>query len=120
MKRDQLISNLRNIFKHNDKKHKDKLYSHLVDMEWWCDNATINDIEREKLLYEAFSRYYDMIWNGEVRETETEGKEHELRYRLINICKMQLDVEIAKVKRRSYEKDYEYKNSHTIWFLKTI
>ena len=118
MKRSELISNLRNIFKHNDKKYKDKLSSHLINTEWWCDNTITNDIEREKLLYEAFSKYYDIIWNGEVRETEIEGKQHESRYRLINICKMQLDVEIAKVKRKAYEKDYEYRNGNTTWFLK--
>jgi hypothetical protein len=100
------INLLRNICIYpSDKEYREKLYDNLVDMPWWSNEQITNDTERQKFLYEAFIEYYNIINNGEIRETEKDEdqKEHR-RYLLINLCKTQLEKELERVNNKDYIK----------------
>jgi hypothetical protein len=104
------IKLLRSICKYpNEDEYVEQLYDNLVDMAWWSDTKTTGDGERENFLYEAFFQYYNVIMNGEVRETEedTNMSKDRARLLLINRCKMQLDKELRRVENKDYEKYQE-------------
>lgn len=104
------IELLRNIYKYpNEKEYVEKLYDNLVDMGWWSDNTITNDIERERYLYEAFIGYYNVIINGEVKETEEiDNQKDKARLLLINKCKLQLEKELRRVENKDYIKEENY------------
>ena len=81
-----------------------------MDKSWWHDSKLVNDIERDRFLYQVFMEYYSIIINGDIKQTEVKGN-NELTFRnrftLINICKNQLDIELKRVERREYEREYE-------------
>jgi hypothetical protein len=101
------IELLRKIMKYpSEHEYIEKLYDDLVDKIWWRDSDITNDTERQKFLYEAFIEYYNVIINGEVKETEENeniGKDR-AELILINKCKMQLDKEIRRVQNKDYTK----------------
>jgi hypothetical protein len=102
------IKLLRNICTYpNEEEYRVKLYENLVDMAWWSNNSTTNDIERERFLYEAFMGYYSVIMNDEVREIEESLNKDKDRLWLINICKIQLDKELRRVENKDYEREEE-------------
>jgi hypothetical protein len=103
------IALLRNICNYpNEKEYTEKLYENLVDMAWWSDTKTTNDLERERFLYEAFISYYNVIINGEVKETEeVESQKDRARLLLINRCKLQLEKELRRVENKDYEREEE-------------
>lgn len=94
-----MISNLNALAKYPiNKEYSEKLYNHLSGAVWWNDSRYTNEAERAKYLYEDFIKYYELISNGQIREIEKDQeKAKELRYWLINLCKLQLDVELNKI-----------------------
>lgn len=103
------IKILRNICKYpSESEYTEKLYENLVDMGWWSDHSITNDLERERFLYEAFISYYNVIINGEVKETEEiESQKDRARLLLINRCKLQLDKELRRVENKDYIREEE-------------
>lgn len=92
----------------NEEEYVEKLYENLVEMSWWSDNTITNDIERERYLYEAFIGYYNVIINGEVKETEKiESQKDRARLLLINRCKLQLEKELRRIENKDYTKEVE-------------
>ena len=106
MNKQELLNNLSVLYNHPiDEEYQQRLYSHLVDKGWWSDSKITCNSERKTFLYKAFLEYYDLIGNGELRETEKKSNPMEHRYLLINLCRIQLEVEMNRVDKGDYERE---------------
>jgi len=81
----------------------EQLYDDLVCKSYW---KIISDMEKQKLLYETFIDYYNIIISGKIKEAEEHKHISSDRAELIliNECKIQLDKEIDRVKNKIYTK----------------